>query len=194
VDSYEGANNGRQWRQSLTARPELDFNNFLLAGQNSLVSWHQTCSALARPTKTIMTLDEASFSIRACVDQMNARYTKTVFDEWAVVSFNEKPARIFHYSGPRKEDFQKNFASDLDALRAGLLGSNYSIGDFEFARHGVGTKFEAFMVLGAGIYLICNNTRCSMDEIAKDSRWLGAQIPFVELSDKIRAHPVVPTA
>ena len=137
-----------------------------------------------------MTLDEASCSIRACVDQMNARYSKTVFDEWAVVSLNEKPTRVLHYSGPRKDDFQKHFVSDLDALRAGLLGSKYSIGDFEFARHGVGTKFEAFMVLGTGIYLICNNTRSSMDEITKDSRWLGAQVPFVELSDQIRANPV----
>jgi hypothetical protein len=139
-----------------------------------------------------MTLDEANFLIRATVDQMNARYTKTIFDEWAVVSLNDKPGRVLGYSGPRKDDFQKNFSSDLDALRAGLLGSNYSIGDFEFARHGVGTKFEAFMVLGHGLYLICNNTRSSMDEITKDSRWLGAQVPFVELSDKIRANPVAP--
>jgi len=137
-----------------------------------------------------MTLDEANLQIRACVDQMNARYTKTVFDEWAVVSLSEKPARILHYYGPRKDDFQKNFESDLDALRAELLGAKYSAGDFEFARHGVGTKFEAFMVLGQAIYLICNNTKASMDDIAKDSRWLGAQVPFVELSEKIRGNAV----
>jgi hypothetical protein len=137
-----------------------------------------------------MTLDEANTLIRASVDQMNARYTKTVFDEWAVVSLNEKPAPILHYTGPREDDFQKNFNSDLDALRAGLLDSKYGIGDFEFARHGVGTKFEAFMVLGAGIYLICNNTQATMDDIAKDPRWLDAQVPFVELSDKIRSNPV----
>ncbi len=137
-----------------------------------------------------MTLDEAIFSIRACVDQMNARYTKTVFDEWAVVALNEKPGRILTYHGPRKDDFQKNFTTDLDALQAELVGSRYTIGDFEFARHAVGTKFEAFMVVGPGLYLICNNTKASMDDIAKDSRWLGAQVPFVELSDKIRANPV----
>jgi hypothetical protein len=137
-----------------------------------------------------MTLDEANLLIQASVDQMNARYTKTVFNEWAVVSPNEKPGRILHYSGPRKDDFQKNFAADLDALSAGLLDANYSIGDFEFARHGVGTKFEVFMVLGTGIYLICNNTHASMDDIARDPHWLGAQVPFVELSDKIREDPV----
>jgi len=137
-----------------------------------------------------MTLDEASFLIRACVDQMNARYTKTVFDEWAVVSLNDKPGRILAYTGPRKDDFQKNFASDLDALREELSSREFGVGDFEFARHAGGTHFDAFLVLGRGFYLICNNTRQSMDTIAKDSRWLAAQIPFVELSDRIRANPV----
>ena len=47
------------------------------------------------------------------------------------------------------------------------------------------------MVLGQGVYLICNNTHASMDDITKDSRWFGAQVPFVELSDKIRENPVV---
>jgi hypothetical protein len=46
------------------------------------------------------------------------------------------------------------------------------------------------MVLGKEIYLICNNTVQSMDAITKDPLWLGAQVPFVELSDKFRADPV----
>jgi hypothetical protein len=29
-----------------------------------------------------------------------------------------------------------------------------------------------------------------MDGIAKDPLWLGAQVPFAELSDKFRADPV----
>ncbi len=139
-----------------------------------------------------MTLDEASFLIRACVDQMNARYAKTVFDEWAVVSLNDKPGRILAYYGPRKDDFQKNFASDLDALYEELTSREFGVGDFEFARHAGGTHFDAFLVLGRGFYLICNNTRQSMDTIAKDARWLAAQIPFVELSDKVRANPIAP--
>jgi hypothetical protein len=139
-----------------------------------------------------MTLDEANFLIRATMDQMNARYTKTVFDEWAVLWLNDKPGRILGYHGPRKDDFQKNFASDLDALREELTSREFGVGDFEFARHAGGTHFDAFLVLGRGVYLICNNTRQSMDTIAKDSRWLAAQIPFVELSDKIRAKPVAP--
>ena len=137
-----------------------------------------------------MTLEEAAKLIRACASQMNDRYGKIVFDEWAVVSLIHHKARILSYTGPRNDVFLKNFANDLGALRAELLDSKYTVGDFEFARHGVGTGFEAFMVLGEGIYLICNNTTQSMDSISKDPRWLGAQVPFVELSDKVRSDPV----
>jgi hypothetical protein len=137
-----------------------------------------------------MTLDEANRLTKACADQMNDRYGKVVFDEWAVVSLVQHKARILNYAGPRNDAFLKNFANDLGGLRAELLEGKYTVGDFEFARHGVGTGFEAFMVLGVGIYLICNHTQSSMNEIAKDPRWLNAQVPFVELSDKIRVNPL----
>ena len=45
--------------------------------------------------------------------------------------------------------------------------------------------------MGPGVYLICNNTRESMDAITKNPRWLDAQVPFAELADKVRDHPVV---
>jgi hypothetical protein len=138
-----------------------------------------------------MTLEEIGGQIKACAEQMNARYGGVVFDEWAVVSLAENKARVLAYTGPRNDDFLKNFARDLGPLRTGLLGGKYSAGDFEFARHGVGTAIEAFLVLGNGLYLICNNTRDSMDGIAKNPRWLGAQVPFAELADKVRANPLV---
>jgi hypothetical protein len=121
---------------------------------------------------------------------MNTRYGAAVFDEWAVISMRDKGGRLSAYSGPRKEDFQKSFATDFGALREGLASRPLGVGDFEFARHGSGTRFDAFLVLGDGHYLICNNTRSSMDLITKEPRWLGAQVPFVELSDKIRVNPV----
>jgi hypothetical protein len=139
-----------------------------------------------------MTLEEASKQIHDCAQQMNDRYGQPVFDEWVVVSLIQHKARILAYTGPRNDDFLKNFVNDLGALRAALLNSQHAIGDFEFARHGTGTDFEAFMVLGEGVFLICNNTRCSMNEIAKNPRWLNAQVPFAELSDKIRASRLVP--
>jgi len=122
---------------------------------------------------------------------MNSRYKKVVFDEWAVVSLAHKKSRILDYTGPRNDDFLKNFANDLGALRTELLRPHHGVGDFEFARHGVGTLFEAFMVLTDGIYLICNNTANSMDGITGDNHWLDAQVPFVELSDKVRSDPLV---
>ncbi|HEV2208350.1 MAG TPA: hypothetical protein VG167_06205 [Verrucomicrobiae bacterium] len=138
-----------------------------------------------------MTLDQASKLIKTCAQQMDARYGQVVFDEWAIVSLAENKGRLLAYDGPRKSGFQQNFLSDAGSLRAGLLTREYSIGDFEFARHGVGTGFEAFLVLGEGLFLICNNTVQSMDGITRDPRWLEAQVPFVEFSDKVRADPLV---
>lgn len=138
-----------------------------------------------------MNLEETIRLIRACASQMDERYGKVVFDEWAVISLLHHQARILAYVGPRNDDFLKSFANDLGALRAELLKTKYGPGDFEFERHGEGTKFEAFMVLGQGLYLICSNTGASMSDIAKNPRWLTAQVPFAELSDKVRAHPLI---
>ncbi len=137
-----------------------------------------------------MTLEEATNLIGRCAARMNDLYQKVVFDEWAIVSLIQHKAKILAYLGPRKDDFQKNFATDVQDLRADLLSRRHSIGDFEFARHGVGTKLEAFVMVGDGLYLICNNTAKSMSAIAKDPLWLSAQVPFVELSDRFRSDPL----
>lgn len=138
-----------------------------------------------------MTLDDAAKLIRSCSERMNGLYGRVVFDEWALISLVQHKARILFYVGPRNDDFLHNFAEDLGALREELLDLKYSIGDFEFSRSGVGTGFEAFVVMGQGIYLICNNTRSSMEEITKDPKWLNAQVPFAELSEAVRPNPLV---
>ena len=72
-------------------------------------------------------------------------------------------------------------------MRAELLDGRYGVGDFEFARHGIGTGFESFMVLGAGDLSHLQQHRANpWTSIAKNPRWLGAQVPFAELSDKMR--------
>jgi len=141
-----------------------------------------------------MKIDQATKLIKSCAEQMDARYKKTVFDEWAIISLAEQKGHLLAYLGPRKAGFQQNFLVDAGPLRAGLLAKAYSTGDFEFERHGIGPAFESFMVVGEGMYLICNNTVQSMDGITKDPRWLGAQVPFVELSDKFRSDPLVHTS
>jgi len=134
-----------------------------------------------------MNLTETMRAIRTCATQMDAQYGRTVFDEWVVVSLQEPQARVLGYVGPRHEVFAKHFTRDLGGLRASLLNGKHQAGDFEFARHAAGTNFEAFMALGDGLYLICNNTQFSMDEIAKNPRWLSAQVPFADLSERVCA-------
>ena len=137
-----------------------------------------------------MTLEQAVALVKLCAEAMNARYQKVVFDEWALVSLGENKGRLLAYIGPRKAGFRENFLADTGSLRASLLAQENAVGDFEFARTNVGTSFEAFMVVGNGLYLICNNTVQSMDSIAKDPLWLNAQVPFVELSEQFTASPI----
>jgi len=137
-----------------------------------------------------MNLEEANKHIKTCAEQMNSRYGSVVFDEWVIVSLRQHQARILSYTGPRNDQFLQNFAKDLGSLRASLMESKYAVGDFEFARHGVGTGFESFMVLGPELYLICNHTTRSMTEIAAEPKWLNAQIPFAELGNKFQGDPL----
>ena len=137
-----------------------------------------------------MTLDEMAGQIKSCAEQMNSRYGGVVFDEWALVSLAENKARVLFYTGPRNDEFLSSFVKDLGALRSELIGGTHGVGDFEFSRHGIGTVIEAFLVVGPGLYLICNNTAESMDTIARNPRWLGAQVPFAELAEKIRSNPL----
>ena len=137
-----------------------------------------------------MTIHQATDLIKQCAEHMNARYKKPVFDEWAIVSVQDRPRRLLAYIGPRRENFQRDFLADAGPLRVGLLTEKCQVGDFEFARHGVRTGFDSFMSLGKGLILICNNTVQSMDGITQDPLWLAAQVPFVDLGERFRSDPV----
>ena len=138
-----------------------------------------------------MLIEDAIKLVRCCADSMNALYGNVVFDEWVVLSVEEEKAKLLSYAGPRKQDFLNNLKSDLGELRPKLLAHDYQTGDFEFARYANGTSFEAFLVAGPGVYVLCNNTGESMDRISKDVRWLNAQVPFVELAETFRKNPVM---
>lgn len=141
-----------------------------------------------------MTLDQAIPRLRECARQMNTLFGRTLFDEWAVVSLLPDRSRLLDYSGPRKDEFTSKFSRDLATLRQSLLTGRHNFGDFEFAREGKGTQFDAFICVGDGVYVMCNNLYTTMAEITKDAKWLGAQVPFVELSEKFRSSPVTFTA
>ena len=137
-----------------------------------------------------MTLSPALELLKHCAASMDAQYGKVVFDEWAIISLQPGQERMISYQGPRKEDFQKNFVNDLGSLRAELLTARHAPGHFDFSRHAVGTNFEAFVCLGDELYLICNNTQRSMDQITGEPRWLEAQKPFAEMTDRFQADPL----
>jgi len=141
-----------------------------------------------------MTINQAVQEIQSCAEQMNVRYKKVVFDEWAIISLQENKGQLLAYLGPRKAGFQQNFLADVRSLRGAMLAEGGNTGDFDFAHDGVGTCFESFMVLGDGKFLICNNTVQSMDAISRDPLWISAQVPFVELSDKFRSDPLLAAA
>src|SRR6185295_6497263 len=135
-----------------------------------------------------MKLLEALDKVRHCAEQMNSCYGTTVFDEWALVCLKRGQEKIVAYNGPRKENFQKNFGNDLGSLRAEVLATRHDAGHFDFCRHGVGTGIEAFVCAGDELYLICNNTQVTMNDIAREQRWLDAQKAFLELTDEFRAN------
>jgi len=159
--------------------------------RNNLRAADAITAGIAIALHSGMTLEDIGGEIKTCASAMNSLYGSVVFDEWAVVSIAANKARVLFYTGPRNDEFLKHFVDDLGALRADLLGGKLGAGDFEFSRHAAGTQFEAFLVLAPGIYLLCNNTRESMDTISKNPRWLGAQVPFVELAETIREQPLV---
>ena len=141
-----------------------------------------------------MTLTEARKHIKDCAEEMASLYGRSVFDEWAIVLFAEGKGWILDYTGPRRADFQKNFLDDSATLRRELDPGRLDPGNFEFTRHGSGTRFDAFLVLGKNVILLCNHTGSTIAEITRDPRWLNAQRPFAGLSDRFRADPVTNSA
>ena len=125
---------------------------------------------------------------------MDEAYGRSVFDEWAVVSLLPHQGRVLDYLGPRADVFAENFSRDIVKLRKALVSQSHDFGQFEFARDGEGSEFDAFMCIGEGVYLICNNLFATMEDITRDERWYNAQVPFVELSEEFRSNPLTYTA
>ncbi len=138
-----------------------------------------------------MTLEKAIATIEDHLGRMDALYGKPVFNEWAVVAVFDRKGLILHYVGSRREDLQQTFAEDIRHFKAEMLSGGQYIGHFDFSPDASGQMYDAYVVLGEGCFLICNNTLQSMAGITKDPRWLLAQAPFAELSDVFRSTPLV---
>jgi len=137
-----------------------------------------------------MNLVDAKSAVVFAFGRMNAAYQKVLFDEWILVKVSKEAGAILSYEGPRQEDYQRRFKSEIAPLRVEMDGRNLAVGDFEFAPHAHGAFFDAGMRIGPGSYLFCNNTAKSMTELRQDPLWLAAQKPFLELATKFREDPV----
>jgi hypothetical protein len=140
-----------------------------------------------------MTLSEAITVIKDHLGRMDDLYCKKVFDEWAIIRVEGSRGRILAYEGQRREDFTQSFPAEVKAFGPELLKSPRAAGDYDFFRHATGMDFDAYLALNAHLFLICNNTAQSMTGITEDPLWLKAQAPFVEMSEKFRSDPVLPS-
>ena len=137
-----------------------------------------------------MNFKEAFVAIERRLSEMNEAYHRPVFDEWAVVDLSTKEDRVLQYLGPREHEFEETFARDFQKLRAFSDGGKRTAGQFEFVRDAEGTEIDAFIVLGEGIFLVCNNTDRTVEEIADDVSWSAAQAPFLDLAEGFRQDPL----
>ena len=140
-----------------------------------------------------MTLNEAITVTQDHLRRMDELYNKTVFDEWAIIRVEGSKGRILTYEGQRREDFTHSFPAEVKAFGPELLKSSHVSGDYDFFRHATGMDFDAYLVLATHVFLICNNTTQSMTGITEDPLWLKAQVPFVEMSERFRTSPLVPS-
>jgi hypothetical protein len=144
---------------------------------------------------TSMDLATAKHKIEATLHQMRSSYGDDVFNEWAVISLEEKSWNLVSYSGTRQENFRADLPADLKPLAETSTGKVHAIGDFEFAADAKGTRHDAMMRLGASTYLICNNTTKTMAEIRSKHRWLTTQRSFAAMSETFHSDPlIVPAA
>jgi len=137
-----------------------------------------------------MELSVAERHIRTCLAQMRASYLQTVFDEWAILAVPAAAGGVLIYEGPRPEKFRGHLPDDAELLRAQTAGKQFAEGDIEFAAEAVGTRYDAFMKIGATSYLVLNHTGRTMAEIRRDAKWLDAQAALFGLSEKFRADPL----
>ncbi len=121
---------------------------------------------------------------------MRACYLKPVFDEWAILAVPAATGGVVIYEGPRPEQFRSRLPDDAELLRAQTAGKQFSEGDIEFAAEAVGTRYDAFMKIGAASYLVLNHTGRTLAEIRRDAKWLEAQAALFVLSEKLRADPL----
>jgi hypothetical protein len=137
-----------------------------------------------------MTLDKAIRLIKGCLENMNAAYRRTVFNEWAIVRLTSSSDDLLFCESPRGSSIAKEFAHDFRLLREESEESANSAGEFSFTRTGTGSTIDSFVALGSDCILVCNHTELSIDEITRDPLWKKAQLPFLEMTEAFSSDPL----
>ncbi len=138
-----------------------------------------------------MNLEAAIEHIRRDFKKMNEAYGRPVFDELAILGLGSGGPRMHFYDGPREAEFMAGFADDSVSLRRELVADQSEEGgEFSFTREGEGPGFDAYICLGPGLFLFCNNTKQSMREVTLDPGWLDAQGDFLNASQRFAADAV----
>lgn len=140
-----------------------------------------------------MNLKSAIARIQKSFAKMNEAYLRPVFDEIAIVSLSgtSPTVELHYYEGAREAEFLNEFMDDSVALRNDVGSTSDNLGgEFGFTREGGGEGIDAYICLGPRIFLLCNNTEQSMEEVTKDSRWLTAQGEFLNASQYFAVDPL----
>ena len=138
-----------------------------------------------------MNLQSAVSRISNSLSKLDAAYGRPVFDEWAVLGLDGGQLKLHHYKGPNQEGFLAGFADNTLALRKELTEEQTGLGgEFSFTREGEGASMDAYICLGPEVYLFCNHTEKSMQEITQDPQWLNAQGEFLNLSQYFAVDPL----
>jgi hypothetical protein len=139
-----------------------------------------------------MKLETAISLIRESFTKLDEAYGRTVFDELAIVGLGGSKLELLHYEGPNEASFADEFADITYALRQELTADQTGDGgEFSFTREGEGAHMDAYICLGPNVYLFCNHTDKSMQEITQDPQWLAAQGEFLNASQRFAVDPLV---
>jgi len=158
------------------------------------IRWYVKSLEAFKETRFItdMNLESAIARIKKSFTKLNEAYGRPVFDEIAIVQATEVTSlSLKYYEGPREADFLNEMMEDSVALRNDVGDTRNNLGgEFGFTREGGGEGIDAYICLGPRVFLLCNNTAQSMEEVTKDARWLTAQGEFLNASQFFASDPL----
>ena len=131
----------------------------------------------------------AALRIKETVELIRSVSGMDVFDEWALVALCGSDWKVLFYQSPRAEEFKRKFREDVSSIDIQDLKS-MQIGELGFSEKGYGTKFDAYLCVGEGLFALFNETHKIAREITESPSWKIAQKQFERLEEKFILDPV----